>query len=72
MRSCWAALRSLFKSIGLGWADKLLGAVFGLLRGAVIVTIGVMGILALSPPREDGYRIELVPYFLNAHIGRQP
>src|SRR3954452_17909475 len=38
--------KALFHMIGLGWADRILGAVFGLLRGAVVVTLGVMAIAA--------------------------
>jgi len=32
----------LVKSVGLGWADRLLGSVFGLLRGGVIVLLAVL------------------------------
>lgn len=36
------ALAGLFKSAGLGWLNRLLGGVFGLLRGLLIVCILVM------------------------------
>ncbi len=58
------------QSIGLGWADRLLGAVFGLVKGAVLVTLGVMVLVAFWPgsptlqgPLKDS---RLVPYFVAA------
>jgi membrane protein required for colicin V production len=35
-------VREILKSIGLGLVDRLLGAVFGLLRGAVLVLVAVL------------------------------
>ena len=37
------------KSIGLGWADRLAGAAFGLVKGCALVTIAVMVIAAFWP-----------------------
>jgi membrane protein required for colicin V production len=49
-------LSSLIKAVGLGWSDRLLGAVLGLLRGLVIVLILVM-LGGLTPlPREPFWR----------------
>ena len=35
-------LRELLKAVGLGLLDRMLGAVFGILRGAVVVFAGVL------------------------------
>ena len=43
------AIRWSVRSIGLGWADRLLGAAFGLAKGAVLVTLGVMVLVAFWP-----------------------
>jgi membrane protein required for colicin V production len=59
-------LRSLFHMIGLGWADRIMGAFFGLLRGAVIVTLGVMAIAAFLPHLRWFDDSRLAHYFLNA------
>jgi len=37
------------KSVGLGWADRMAGAAFGLLKGCALVTIAVMVIAAFWP-----------------------
>jgi membrane protein required for colicin V production len=59
-------LRALFHMIGLGWADRILGAGFGLLRGAVIVTLGVMAIAAFLPQKTWLEHSQFATYFLNA------
>lgn len=58
------AIRWSVRSIGLGWADRFLGALFGLLKGAVLVTLGVMVLVAFWPssPMLQGSR--LGPYFV--------
>ena len=35
-------IRWSMRTIGLGWADRCMGAGFGLVKGAVLVTLGVM------------------------------
>jgi membrane protein required for colicin V production len=49
-------LSRLIKSVGLGFADRALGAVFGLVRGLAIVMIAVLlaGLTAL--PRQTAWR----------------
>jgi membrane protein required for colicin V production len=42
-------IRWSMRTIGLGWADRLMGAIFGLCRGAVLVTLGVMLLVAFWP-----------------------
>ncbi len=54
------------KSIGLGWADRLLGAVFGLVKGAVLVTLGVMLLVAFWPGSTALQGSRLGPYFVAA------
>jgi membrane protein required for colicin V production len=50
------ALAEVFRKIGMGWLDRLLGALFGLARGVIIVGVVVMlcGLTAL--PREESWR----------------
>lgn len=58
-------LRWSARSIGLGWADRFIGAVFGLLKGCVLVTLGVMAIAAFLPRAAWMDRSKLAPYFLS-------
>jgi membrane protein required for colicin V production len=37
------------RSVGLGWADRLLGAGFGLVKGAVLATLAVLALAAFAP-----------------------
>lgn len=50
------ALAEVFKKIGLGWLDRVLGAFFGLARGILIVAVIVLlgGLTTL--PRETFWR----------------
>lgn len=50
------ALAEVFKKIGLGWLDRWLGALFGLARGVLVVSIVVLlgGLTTL--PRETFWR----------------
>lgn len=57
-------LRWSVKSIGLGWADRLAGAAFGLVKGCVLVTIAVMVIAAFWPSATWLRRSRLAPGFL--------
>ncbi len=58
-------IRWSVRSIGLGWADRFVGAVFGLLKGCVLVTLGVMAIAAFLPRVTWMERSKLAPYFLS-------
>lgn len=42
-------LRWSVKSVGLGWADRIAGAAFGLVKGCALVTVAVMVIAAFAP-----------------------
>lgn len=48
--------RELIKAVGLGLVDRLLGAVFGVLRGVAVVLVGVLlgGLTAL--PKQGWWR----------------
>jgi len=56
--------------VGLGWADSLAGAIFGLIRGILLITAGMMAIAAFLPqnftPGNLISRSVLAPYFLTA------
>jgi len=49
-------LARLFRAAGLGLTDRALGALFGLLRGVVIVFVGVMLAGLTSLPKEPFWR----------------
>ncbi|HJY05226.1 MAG TPA: CvpA family protein [Bryobacteraceae bacterium] len=59
----WLIAR-LFRLIGLGWLDHLLGGAAGLLRGAVIVAAIVAVIVAFSPGTPPAFLAEsqVAPY----------
>lgn len=49
-------LAKLVKAAGLGWTDRMLGALLGLVRGLIIVLVAVM-LAGLTPlPREPFWR----------------
>ncbi len=59
-------IRWSMRSIGLGWADRLLGAAFGLVKGGVLVTLGVMLLVAFWPWSTALQGSRLGPYFVTA------
>jgi membrane protein required for colicin V production len=62
-------LRSLFRGVGLGIVDRLLGAVVGLVEGCVVVTLVLMGIVAFLPRQDWLSNSRLAPVFLTASHG---
>ncbi|MFZ0692342.1 MAG: CvpA family protein [Acidobacteriaceae bacterium] len=52
------------KSVGLGWADRMAGAAFGLLKGCALVTIAVMVIAAFWPSATWFRQSRFAPGFL--------
>lgn len=50
------ALSAIFKKIGLGWLNRLLGAVFGLARGILIVCIIVFLAGLTNIPKDARWR----------------
>lgn len=53
-------------SIGLGWADRFIGAVFGLVKGCALVTLAVLVVAAFLPQATWFQQSRLAPYFLTA------
>jgi membrane protein required for colicin V production len=53
-------------SIGLGWADRFLGALFGFVKGFVLVTIAVLVIAAFFPQESWFRNSRFAPCFLTA------
>lgn len=60
-------LANLFKWVGLSWLDRLLGAAFGFLRGAVIAVALVTVILAFAPtpPPRSIVQSKTLPYVID-------
>ena len=59
-------LTKMFKWIGLGWFNRLMGGAFGLLRGALIATVLLMVFMAFAPgnPPRSVYDSSLSPYLM--------
>ena len=62
-------VRWAMKEVGLRWVDRLLGAAFGLVRGAVIVTVVLLGLTAFDPGSRALRDSRLAGYFLVAGRG---
>jgi membrane protein required for colicin V production len=62
-------LRGLFRTVGLGIVDRLLGAAFGLVEGCVVVTLILMGLVAFLPRQDWLSNSRLAPVFLTAAHG---
>lgn len=58
--------RKLMKAAGLSGLDRFLGALLGLLKGALVVAVVLMGMTAFTPTSPMLERSELAPYFLVA------
>lgn len=54
------------RKIGLGGLDSLLGAIFGIVRGWVLVLIAIIAIAAFMPNHQWLRGSKLAPYFLSA------
>jgi membrane protein required for colicin V production len=52
------------KQAGLRWVDRVLGGAFGLVRGAIVVTVMVMATAAFVPNASWMARSHFAPYFL--------
>ncbi len=59
-----AVLRRGARTLGLGVADRLAGAAFGLLRGLVLGTALLLGVTAILPAAPWVQTSALAPYFL--------
>jgi membrane protein required for colicin V production len=63
------ALRGLVRHVGLGIVDRIFGAVFGLVKGCIVVTLVLMGIVAFLPRQQWLDSSRLAPVFLTAAHG---
>jgi membrane protein required for colicin V production len=62
-------VRGLVHGVGLGWLDKALGLIFGLLRGAVLATLCIVILAAFYPDTRWLGDAQLSRYFLgSAHM----
>jgi membrane protein required for colicin V production len=53
---CGLLLAKLFRAAGLGVTDRAMGALFGLVRGALIVLVGIMLAGLTDVPKEPFWR----------------
>jgi membrane protein required for colicin V production len=58
------ALHHTANAIGLGFFDRLFGAVFGYLRGCLLCVAILMAVTAFLPPSPAVAKSSLTPYFL--------
>ncbi len=59
-------LRHTASAVGLGFADRLLGAIFGLVRGAILGVALLLAVTAFLPTAPWIENSHLAPYFLRA------
>ncbi len=57
-------VRATMKEVGLRWFDRLLGAVFGLARGLLVVMVIALGLASFAPQSEVLSNSRLAPYLL--------
>jgi membrane protein required for colicin V production len=58
--------RKLMKAAGLSGFDRFLGALLGVVKGALVVAVVLMGLTAFTPTSKMLEKSELAPYFLVA------
>jgi membrane protein required for colicin V production len=58
------ALHHTASAVGLGFFDRLFGAVFGYLRGCLLCVAILMAVTAFLPPTATVSKSSLTPYFL--------
>jgi membrane protein required for colicin V production len=56
--------RTLMKEVGLSGFDRFLGAMLGIVKGALVVAVVLMGLTAFTPTSSLLEKSELAPYFL--------
>jgi membrane protein required for colicin V production len=62
-------VRWAVREVGLRWADRALGAAFGMVRGFVVVTAGLLALTAFAPDARELEQSRLAGYFTVASIG---
>ena len=62
-------LKRLIHGIGLGWLDRITGLFFGLLRGALLITLCIVTLAAFFPETRTLADAQLAKYFMGtAHL----
>jgi membrane protein required for colicin V production len=56
--------RWAMKEVGLSWADRLLGAVFGLVRGVLVVAVILLATASFAPTARWLSNSQIAPYVL--------
>ncbi|XXK23317.1 CvpA family protein [Arenicellales bacterium nBUS_48] len=57
-------LNRVFKKAGLSLADRFFGGIFGVARGAAVITVLLIAFRLTSIPEQDWYvRSQFIPYF---------
>lgn len=65
-------LSNMLRKMGLGCLDRIAGAAFGLLQGAVLVTLGILVTVAFYPKQQWLTESKLPRYFFQAcHLSTQ-
>jgi membrane protein required for colicin V production len=59
-------LRKMIQGIGLGWLDRILGLIFGLLRGALFVVLFIAVLAAFFPDTLWFENSDLAGYFMRS------
>jgi membrane protein required for colicin V production len=64
-------LAKAFRLVGLGWLDGLAGGAFGLVQGAVIITVLILVAVAFFPQESHWIADAQLPrqFFAAAHVG---
>ena len=62
-------IRWSVRFVGLGWLDHLAGAAFGLVKGAVLVVVVIVALLAFTPKSSLVKNSRLAPHFLTVAHG---
>ncbi len=61
---CGRVARSVVKEVGLRWFDRVLGAIFGLVRGVLLVMVFVLAVASFAPGSALLARSSMAPYLL--------
>lgn len=56
-------VRNAMRAVGLRWVDRFLGGAFGLVRGVIIATVGIMALTAFAPDSPQLAGSQLARYF---------
>ncbi len=57
-------VRWMMKEVGLRWVDRILGGAFGMIRGVLVVTVGLLALAAFVPESKVLEQSQLSRYFL--------